>query len=569
MMSETEQKSWGTKWPILIMVAILAAVIWRGGRDPAEVLVALGDRLQADTRIRRLTDDCFIGRPFQQDTSDMTEVLVSKLEMGMREPLQSATRELAAIGAPAIPALRRLFDQCASDPYLQGVLKNVVEVCALMEDPAGLPILRSGLDHAAEPLRMAAADGLTRHGLPEDYELVLRWVGTTKNNATKVTYCKALRSMDRERFLGDFLVWLEMGHHSDLYGHISVDATGVTDPEMATAFAKAGSFHDVDAASRIYLIAAAAAQGDEILMEELAAAAQGEHGHRAALALDALGRVGVFGPAEEALLHDQRMTVRLSAVGVVRRIKDLGERTRLLKLGLADETHEVRDLCLQELVLIGDPEGRQRALQLLRGSNGERALGIKRLYRAWTLNQPALSEALTILKEELAAAPDRSRHLSIIQAVALIPTQEAVQVLWDSIPALTGRVKGLDPYLYICGQIFNTGPVGHAFLRTQFAGESDPFKRLHLIEWIWQDHSDDSREVLLAALLTAPEGLDPIARPYEVLYIADRLAVMGPASRMAPRIEWAYKESTHPVVRPALQCLLWQWYGDTRFMRDL
>ncbi|MAE45390.1 MAG: hypothetical protein CMJ86_00710 [Planctomycetes bacterium] len=567
-MSDFIKQSQGTRWPVVILFAVLSLVLWRGWRDPAEVLVPLADQLESDLRIRRLTDDCYIGLPFQGDTSNMIPVLVSKLEMGLREPLQAATRELAAIGAPAVPELRRLFDQCSSDPYLQGVLKNVVEVCALMEDPAGLPILRSGLDHAAEPLRMAAADGMTRHGLAEDYEYVLRWVNASKNTSTKVTYCKALRAMDPGRFLGDFLGWLEMGQHADLYGYLSVYATTVIDPERAKAFARAGDFHDVDSASRIYLIAPAAALGNSVLLEELLASAQGEHASRAALALDALGKVGVFAPAEEALLHDQRMEVRLSAVGVLRTIEDLSERKRLLRLGLADQVVEVRDLCLEELLMLGDPEARQRTLQLLRGTDGERGQGIKRLRRAWTANPEALDEALALLTDELAANPQRARHLSLLQAVAMIPSRAAVDVLWEQELALTGRVKGLGPFRYLCGQIWNTGPIGQAFLRTRLAQESDPFRRLDLIQWIWQDRTDESREVLLEALLNQPAGADPVARPYEVLYLADRLAVMGPASRMAPRIEWAYKESTHVVVRPALQCLLWQWYGDTRFMRE-
>mgnify|MGYP000208479543 CR=1 FL=1 len=73
---------------------------------------------------------------------------------------------------------------------------------------------------------------------------------------------------------------------------------------------------------------------------------------------------------------------------------------------------------------------------------------------------------------------------------------------------------------------------------------------------------------LLEALLEPIDDLDPDARPLEILYLADRLAVMGPADVVAPRIEWVYKESTDPVARPALQCLLWQWFGDTRFMRN-
>ena len=63
------------------------------------------ERVLADPRIRRLTDDCGIGRAFNEDTSDLVPVLVSKLEMGMLEPLQMATRELARASArPQCPS---------------------------------------------------------------------------------------------------------------------------------------------------------------------------------------------------------------------------------------------------------------------------------------------------------------------------------------------------------------------------------------------------------------------------------------------------------------------------------
>ncbi|MDE0903161.1 MAG: hypothetical protein OSB42_00895 [Planctomycetota bacterium] len=567
-MSEKSEKRLGARWPAVVMLVVIGLMAWRGWNTSETIPVSLEHELQQDVRIRRLTDECFIGLPFQGDTSDMIPVLVSKLEMGTREPLQAATRELAAIGAEAMPELRRLFDQCASDPFLQGVLKNVVEVCALMDDPAGLTILRSGMDHAADPLRMAAADGMTRHGMPEDYDNVFRWMDNSRNPSTKVSFCKALYAMDPDRFLADALKWLQMGHHADLYAQFCMHVTLVTDPVLAEAFGKAADFHDVNPSTRLYLIAPAAAQGNQILMEELLSIAQGEHPRLAAMALDALGRVGLDAPAEEALLHDQRLEVRLGAVGVIRSIRDLDRRAQLLRLGLADPAVEVRDLCVSELLLLGDPEARQHALQLLRGTDGERAAGIRRLRPAWGANPEAVSEALVLLKEELAANPQRARHLSLIQSVAMIPSQDAVDLLWAAESSLIGRVKGQAPFRYLCGQIWNTGPIGQAFLREQLIHESEPFRRLALIEWIWQDHSDQSREILLEAMLNEPAGADPIARPYEVLYLADRLAVMGPASRMAPRIEWVYKETTHIVVRPALQCMLWQWYGDMRFMRE-
>ena len=54
---------------------------------------------------------------------------------------------------------------------------------------------------------------------------------------------------------------------------------------------------------------------------------------------------------------------------------------------------------------------------------------------------------------------------------------------------------------------------------------------------------------------------DESIHPYERLYAADRAIRIGPASRVAPALKRAYQACTDPRLRPALQCLLWTWYG--------
>ncbi|MDA0947398.1 MAG: hypothetical protein O2799_02710, partial [Planctomycetota bacterium] len=183
-------------------------------------------------------------------------------------------------------------------------------------------------------------------------------------------------------------------------------------------------------------------------------------------------------------------------------------------------------------------------------------------------NPGAAEEAFELLAPLLRGARDRSQRIALMQSLSHIPTAEAADLLWAQISEFQGEVKGVTPHRFVCGLSWNTGEPGRQRLRSRLGEELDPLRRLDLIEWIWQDRSEASREVLMEALLQPREGLDAGARPLEVLYLADRLAVMGPAEVVAPRIEWAYKESTDPVARPALQCMLWQWFGDQRFMRE-
>ena len=49
--------------------------------------------------------------------------------------------------------------------------------------------------------------------------------------------------------------------------------------------------------------------------------------------------------------------------------------------------------------------------------------------------------------------------------------------------------------------------------------------------------------------------------PLEVLYAANQLANMGPAERVAPLLKRVALGITDRSVRPALNNLLWAWYG--------
>lgn len=551
----------------LAVLAVLAlGALWSLRGETVEPSLPLHEQMALDSRIRRLTDDCGMGMLFQEDTSNLVPALVSKLEKGMSEPLKMATRELARIGAPAVPELKRLYDSAAATPFMGGVVKNVVEVCALMEDPAGLEILRISMQHANEAIRLAAADGLTRHGLPEDYERVMGWIEASSGGPARQTYAKALRAMDPDRFRADVLKWLEQGHHADLYPHVADVALGAITADEVEGFTKAASFHDVTPAARLYLIGPAAREGDVVLLEELMATAQSEHPGRVAVALDALSRMGVVEPVEEVLTHDLRVEVRLAALGSAMKVPSPPDRVRLLEIALQDGDPSVSRAALKQLTPLGHEGARARALQLLRGTQAEREAGMEALRLNWSAQPGAAAEAFALLEPELSAVEDRSERISLMQLLSHVPDERVPGVLEEQAAFFQGEVKGIAPHRFLCGLLWNSGAMGRAWLRERLLVETDPLRRLDLIEWIWQDRSPESLETLIGVLQGSPSGADPDCRAYEVLFLADRLAVMGPAQEVAPQIEWAYRECTHPVVRPALQCLLWQWFGDTRFM---
>jgi hypothetical protein len=66
---------------------------------------------------------------------------------------------------------------------------------------------------------------------------------------------------------------------------------------------------------------------------------------------------------------------------------------------------------------------------------------------------------------------------------------------------------------------------------------------------------DDAARAALRAAIEAPD-----VAPYELLFAAERLANLGPASEVAPLLKRLTLRVRQDDVRLALQCLLWRWY---------
>jgi len=515
--------------------------------------LTLEQRLLADDRIDALVYDCGFGKQFDAQTVDMTTTLVSKLERGQRDPLRIAKQELARIGAPAVPALRRLFDRVYSDAFSHGVVENVLAVCALMEGPEGLEILRLGIRHPQETVRLAALDGLRAHGAAGDYDMVLQVLSFAAEGKTQVEYALTLDALDHERFRLDLTQWLEQGLYSATWPYVIDRIADAPDPELVARLARAAELRDETL--RPFLIAPAAASGDAEALDELHRMADEGRSDQKQLALRALARIG-RGRDGIALLRDENGAVRRAAYGVLVQLDPDEEVTAWLEEGILDADREVSELCLRTLVGRGNAFGRSRALEMLEGTPQQRSSAIGALREAWDLNPGAAEEALQRLLGLLdASSDDASQRLGVLQTLSQVPLREAAEFLLDLGRRTEGEIKGIDAYRFFVGQVWNTGSVGRDLLRAELATEVEPFRRLSLVQWVWQDHEASSRDALLAVVQ------DVARNPYERLYAADRVIRIGPASVVAPILKQVYQECTHAVVRPALQCLLWTWYG--------
>ena len=113
----------------------------------------------------------------------------------------------------------------------------------------------------------------------------------------------------------------------------------------------------------------------------------------------------------------------------------------------------------------------------------------------------------------------------------------------------------MDAGRWLLMQASNTGPAGIELLRERWRTETELGARFDLLWSASLGHDQGTREFLLEVLEAERSA------PHERLYAAERLAREGPASVVAPRIKRANLRMRDPIFRPAMNCLLWRWYG--------
>jgi hypothetical protein len=545
---------------LLAVVLVLAALAGVGllstfGGDEPEVLT-LEERYLRDTRISILIYDCQFGKQFDADTTDMTRILVAKLEKGERDPLHRARMELARIGADAVPDLQLLFDEVYGDPWRHGVVENILGVCTLMDGDFGLGMLREGLQHPKEGVRLAALNGISKQGNAGDYDAVLHWMTWASSPESRSRFARTLEQLDPPRYYRDFADWLEQGRFMDVWNEVAPRLTNATEPDVVARYRRAADEQRVALTAHPFLIAPAARDGDETAMALLDARLESEHLGTIQYGLEALARIGQGKKAYPVYLREhERVGLRKRAMEILAEMEPDDEVDEYLRTGLSDPSLEVQVVCLGALVGRADELGVNTALSWVQTSNVRRERAIACLSDAWETNPETPYLAFEALRKFYARAASMQERVTILQMIGRVPLREAAEFLMGVVDELEGPIKSLTPHRFCAGQVFNTGPDGRALLRERLAVEDDPFRRLDLIEYIWQDHSDEARETLVAVF--EDEG----RTPFERLYATDRAIQIGPASALASRVKRTYMNSTDPVLRPALQCLLWRWYG--------
>jgi hypothetical protein len=359
--------------------------------------------------------------------------------------------------------------------------------------------------------------------------------------------------LDPERLGADLARWLEGGLQEDLYPHVMGAVLKVRDPETAQSLKALAADRDDVWTSMLY--GPAAFLGDQGALDSIHKDLQSEEPVLRQYAIQTLGSIG-RGLDAALLFNDPHTGIRGVVAQVLVDSEPSDEINAWLRDGIDDQDERVRELCLGALTGRKDELAVAHSLALLEGNPVDRSLGIRSL-RVAVSEDPALAEEAVarLLPLVERASGEGSVPVELLQTLAQVPARSAALYLLNLATDSTGLIKGLDSFRWLVGQVWNTGPMGRAMLRDQLLVEEDPFRRLSLIEFVWQDHSDAARDLLLDVLEQDHR------HPFERLYIADRCTRLGPASRVASVIKRVYLELTHVEVRPALQCLLWIWYG--------
>ncbi|MEM9799853.1 MAG: hypothetical protein AAGA20_05965, partial [Planctomycetota bacterium] len=558
---------------VIVAVVLLGAVLffaWRGSRSDVDLGgMTLEERYQVDERLVPLLADCGFGAAFEADTTDLAQILVSKLDEGAQlDPQRRAKTDLAAMGAEVAEPLMRLFQRASKQQWHEGVARNVLTVCSLAEGDWGVPIALEALRSPRETLRADAAIVLERHPSPEYYdrlEAVLRGFGHDVN----IERClKAMNACDPARFAREVPGWIEKAGETDGYIQSPLLDTaaplvaGTEDPEVAELLADAA-----DAAEgllirhRLYLIAPKARLGDAEARQELTDTLAHElkkPRHHATSALYAAGLVDeTYVLAATSLDPEERAETLAQILDPIHDPARSPERRQEVidwaRAALSDEDPGVREVALRGLLRRKDEEGRSALMMLLDGTIQDRGVALRAARESLDDWPEVADQARTVLVEEWEEELDASRRSSeltnVLQALGSIPGRATGEFLLDAGDLIgANTIGGLSAFRWCVGQAYNAGPEARAVIRERLEVETDPLKRLDLISFVWQDIEPESIDASVDALIAIVD--DETLSPYERLYAADRAIRMGHSDRVLPVLKRVYRGSTDPVLRP-------------------
>lgn len=529
--------------------------------DPLSMDPAGEDRAQeylADQRIADLLIPCAERQLYNRDTAQVIPILVEKLERGFTEPLQRAKEELAGLGDEAITEVRRLAERWYLEPEGSSYVANALDVAVLSDAESAHDVVLHFLSHPTSQLRLNAIRGMARrHARPEDFDR-LRDQMVGESVQLHQAFSSALYRADKERAEDLFIEWLRTERFVDLWTTIVPYLAQTEREEVGQACLQLS----VRAPSVVqpFLLAAAAKMGDEnalnILRDQLSA--ESEIRLRAAQALSAAGLGLELVPTLRA---DPDVGMRVIAAIALEEFADQTYARDALSEGIGDPSKEVRGACLEALLKVQDAAATSLLLSLLGQSMEDMQEALALLRNHWE-STPGLAErAFEVLLSRYESVRERpmSEQKVVLKAMGQVPLRAAAKFLHDRAleierEGLAESFAGLRAHHWFMIQAANTGHPGRSYLASMLEQETDPSKRLDLIWVVAADRTDFARNFLIEFLEDGERS------PYETLFAAQILARLGPAERVAPKLQRICYRMRNEDVRLALRCLMWNWY---------
>lgn len=542
-------------------VALVLCIALACSRDPEPPSVATPSvgpstpaELARDDRIAYLLPPCTHPEPFLADTSDMVAVLVSKLGRGQLDPLKQAKTELAHMGPEVVPELRRFFERAYVNALSAPLVLNALAVAEAMDSDDGREILLDGLQHPQESVRLAAVHGLRRHSRPEDYDRLIALLPMAGPELARAIG-QTLIVVDRERLEADLLEWFAAGRQANLWSDLF---PLIADTQRPATLAKMAELAPrAEGTPALTMQAALARSGDVEARAHVGRWLEDENPQRRLVAARVLDRAGLTLEIAPLVAKDPDPTVRQFVAQALSQIAATPEVQAHLRVASGDAVRGVRMSSLAILVAQGDAAATNEILELLRGDKGDLEAALSILRASWDKHPGLAERALSILMRLRAGElqPVRVDRLALDQALGQVPLLAAAQELYRCALETDGEIQGLRAHRWYLQQVGNVGPIGRDLAREHWDGESSPERRMDLVMASSFDQSDAARALLVRVIDSGR------STPDEILYAANRLVRIGPTRTTAPYLKRAILRVTDPLVRPALNCLLWEWYG--------
>lgn len=542
----------------ILLAALLCSGSGACGGGEAPVAPARLDPRLADRRVELLLAPCTQSHFYDRELSSLVPVLIEKLERARPDPLKRAKEELGVLGEEVFPALENRFHADFADPMRSAFLENVVDALDFNPSERAHALLLEALAHPQESVRSKALDGLLRWPRPGDFDVLLgRLVIETREMRRKSV--QVLFAADRARAEEHFLALLARGEERDLWASAAPLLSELQDASLAPR--AAALVADADPLLAVYLAAGAARHGEEAPAALLRAELAHEDGQRRLNAFTAVRRAGIRARFDLALVGDPSSDLRATVLSAFTDDPELSpERREVLLAALTDEADAVRAEALRVLCQFGDVEGLNHALAGLDGQGAALQAALQALRGPMAADEALARRALARLLERHALEEHRplAQRTAVFKALAQLPLAEAAEFLHATgVAAGEERLESLRAHDWLMIQAANTGLSGRTRLAELLASESDPLRRLDLIDALASIRDELARSTLLAL------AEDPARDPLERVFAAQGAIKVGPSWEVAPRLKrvcYALESSTALEARLALQCLLWTWY---------